>query len=218
MTAEEYLPRRKTLRQLAIAAEGCRGCELYEHATQTVFGEGKSSARLVLIGEQPGDQEDQVGRPFVGPAGKLLDKALEAAGIDRSDCYLTNAVKHFRWELRGKRRLHKQPTARQAAACRPWWEAEIAAIKPEGVICLGATAAKFVLGAQFRLTQQRGELQRLEGRSWVIATWHPSAVLRAPDPEVRNDLQTELVTDLTAARRQLGARSMTIRDSGTRRH
>lgn len=202
-TAAEFVPRRRTLPALARAADSCRGCELYRRATQTVFGEGTASARLVLIGEQPGDEEDREGRPFVGPAGRLLDQLLEFAGIDRSDTYVTNAVKHFSWMERGKRRLHKKPTARQIAACRPWWEAELEVIEPQGVICLGATAAQALLGRSFRVTQHRGEIQRDSNAWWIMATWHPSAALRAPDSESRRKLRTELVSDFRRARRAL---------------
>lgn len=197
------MPSRRTLPALARAAETCRGCELYRRATQTVFGHGRASARLVLIGEQPGDEEDRAGRPFVGPAGRLLDQLLESAGIDRGDAYVTNAVKHFSWTERGTRRLHKKPTARQMAACRPWWEAELEVIRPQGVICLGATAAQALLGRSFRVTQRRGEVQRDGADWWVMATWHPSAALRAPDSESRRRLRAEMIADFRSARRRL---------------
>jgi DNA polymerase len=160
-------------------------------------------ARLVLIGEQPGDEEDQSGKPFVGPAGRLLDQLLESAGIDRGDTYVTNAVEHFSWTERGKRRLHKKPTARQSAACRPWWEAELEVIQPQGVICLGATAAQTLLGRAFRVTQHRGKIQRDSDSWWVMATWHPSAALRAPDSEIRLRFRNELIADFRRARRNL---------------
>jgi uracil-DNA glycosylase family protein len=198
MTAADFLPERRTLAALRAAAIECRGCPLYRQATQTVFGSGASRARLILLGEQPGDAEDREGRPFVGPAGRLLDDALDAAGIGRSDVYLTNAVKHFKWVPSGTRRLHKKPSSRELAACRPWWEAELDAVKPDGVVCLGATAAQTVLGRSFRITQSRG--RRIDGEPWTIATWHPSAVLRAPDAESRREKRAELARDLRLAR------------------
>jgi DNA polymerase len=203
MTAADFIPERKSLPALQRAAVSCRGCDLYRRATQTVFGAGSRSARLVLIGEQPGDEEDQSGKPFVGPAGRLLDQLLESAGIDRGDTYVTNAVKHFSWTERGKRRLHKKPTARQSAACRPWWEAELEVIQPQGVICLGATAAQALLGRAFHVTQHRGEIQRDADGWWVMATWHPSAALRAPDSESRRRFRNELIADFRRARRNL---------------
>lgn len=198
MTATDFLPERRTLAALRAAAKNCRGCPLYRNATQTVFGRGASRARLVLVGEQPGDAEDRAGQPFVGPAGRLLDEALEAAGIDRADVYVTNAVKHFKWTPSGKRRLHKKPSAREIAACRPWWEAELAAVTPDGVVCLGATAAQAVLGRDFRITNSRG--RRVAGTPWTIATWHPSAVLRAPDADSRLQKRQELTRDLRLAK------------------
>jgi DNA polymerase len=202
MTAADYLPERRTLTALRAAAQDCRGCPLYRDATQTVFGSGTSRARLVLLGEQPGDAEDRAGEPFVGPAGQLLNEVLEDAGIKRTDVYLTNAVKHFKWTARGTRRLHKKPSAREIAACRPWWEADLEAVNPHGVVCLGATAAQSVLGRDFRITQSRG--QQLPGRPWRIATWHPSAVLRAPDADSRSEKRRELMRDLRLARTLLG--------------
>src|SRR5215204_496938 len=155
--AEPFVPPTTSLRALAEAAQGCRGCDLYRHATQAVLGEGRRRARIMLIGEQPGDQEDIQGHPFVGPAGALLDKALIEAGIDRKQVYVTNAVKHFKWEPRGKRRIHKKPNAREIAACRPWLEAELEVVKPDVLVCLGASAAQALLGREFRVSQQRGE-------------------------------------------------------------
>ncbi|HET6883691.1 MAG TPA: UdgX family uracil-DNA binding protein [Pirellulales bacterium] len=198
-SAADFLPARKTLATLERAARDCQGCELYANATQTVFGEGSKTARLILIGEQPGDREDLEGHPFVGPAGRLLDQALEEAGIERGDVYVTNAVKHFKWTERGKRRLHKKPSSREIAACRPWLSSEIEVLKPEGLICLGATAAQALLGPAFRITQRRGELMKSELASWIMATYHPSAVLRAPDENRRHEMRRELIADLTAA-------------------
>jgi uracil-DNA glycosylase len=203
MTATSFVPTRHALPALSKAARKCRGCSLYQHATQTVFGEGKASARLVLIGEQPGDQEDQTGRPFVGPAGRLLDEALNDAGLERRDVYVTNAVKHFKWTPRGKRRLHKTPSARELAACRPWWEAELDAVAVRGIVCLGATAAKFVMGSAFRVSRERGTVFERDASPWVIATWHPSAVLRSPERASRERLRGELIADLKRARMRL---------------
>lgn len=199
-SAADFLPARKTLETLTDAAAHCQGCDLYQRATQTVFGEGSKAARLVLVGEQPGDQEDQQGHPFVGPAGRLLDSALEEAGIDRSDVYVTNAVKHFHWEERGKRRLHKQPPARAISACRPWLEAEIEVLEPEVVICLGAIASRSVLGREARLTKDRGKLLVSPFCQQTLMTWHPSAVLRAPDDDARRRMRGELVHDFQVAK------------------
>src|SRR5438876_10934007 len=178
------------------AAKDCEACHLFEHATQTVFGEGPKGATMMLVGEQPGDYEDVAGKPFVGPAGKIMDQALEEAGIDRSKVYVTNVVKHFKWEPRGKRRIHKKPNAREIAACRPWVEAEIAIVKPRVVICLGATAAQALLGAQFRVTQHRGEFVASSLAPFVTATIHPSAILRAPDEATRRAEFDRFVQDL----------------------
>ena len=181
-------------------AEDCRACPLWKNATQTVFGEGSPHAPVMLVGEQPGDREDLAGRPFVGPAGKMLDRALLDAGIDRAKIYVTNAVKHFKWEPRGKRRIHKKPRMSEIKACRPWLEAELHALRPAVVVCLGATAAQSVLGAQFKLTQHHGEIlpSPLSDVRWVVATLHPSAVLRAPDSEGRRAAFARLVDDLRA--------------------
>jgi uracil-DNA glycosylase len=183
----------RTLEELRVEASSCTACELYAHATQTVFGEGPPSARVVMIGEQPGDREDIEGRPFVGPAGRVLDDALAEVGIDRASVYLTNAVKHFKWTPRGKRRLHQKPSSREIRACRAWWEAELDAIQPEIVVCLGATAAQAVFGLSFRLTQHRREWQWLGDRR-ALATIHPSAVLRAANE--RDEVYNGLVADL----------------------
>jgi len=190
-SAAQFLPADRSLDSLRDAAQECQGCGLYERATQTVFGEGTAAADLVLVGEQPGDYEDREGRPFVGPAGRLLDKALESAGIDRSRVYVTNAVKHFKWEPKGKRRIHQKPNAREVSACRPWLEAEISTVRPKVIVCLGATAAQALLGSQFRVSKQRGELVSSPLARHVMATVHPSSVLRAPDDETR-ELETEL--------------------------
>lgn len=198
-SAANFLPSRKTLAALARAAHDCQGCDLYQRATQTVFGEGSAKARMILVGEQPGDQEDLQGKPFVGPAGRLLDDALIAAGIDRDDVYLTNAVKHFKWTPRGKRRLHAKPGPREIAACRPWLSAEIEVIEPEIIVCLGATAAQALLGPSFRITKERGRLLESPLARWMLATYHPSAVLRAPDEDRRHQMRDELTADLRVA-------------------
>ncbi|MGB7137160.1 MAG: UdgX family uracil-DNA binding protein, partial [Acidobacteriaceae bacterium] len=185
-SAAGFLPRHRDLASLREAARNCRACPLCEDATQTVFGEGNAAARLILLGEQPGDREDLEGRPFVGPAGLLLDRCLEEAAIDRADVYLTNAVKHFKWEPRGRRRIHKKPSAREIAACRPWLDAELEEIQPEMVVCLGATAAQALLGRAFRVTQERGRILHHEGLPPLLATVHPSSILRAPDDASRH--------------------------------
>ena len=192
-----------SLAAAADAAKACRACRLWERGTQTVFGAGNERARIVLIGEQPGDREDKVGKPFVGPAGRILDEALDAAGIDRRSAYLTNVVKHFSWEERGKRRIHKKPKADEIRACRPWLEAELAAIRPELVICLGATAAQAMLGAAFRVTEDRGRILKSTLASRVIATVHPSSILRAPDDETREAELQSFIADLMLAARVL---------------
>ncbi len=177
----------------------CRACDLWKLGTQTVFGEGPGKAQLMLIGEQPGDAEDRSGRPFVGPAGKLLDRALANAGIDRSAVYLTNVVKHFKWEPRGKRRIHKKPRASEIGACRPWLDAEIALVKPRVIVCLGATAAQAVLGRTFKVTSQRGVFVPSPLAARVMATVHPSSILRAPDEEARRTEMQRFTRDLRAA-------------------
>jgi DNA polymerase len=198
-TAEPFLPRRWTLRTLRDASAGCRGCGLYARATRTVFGEGPRDARIVLIGEQPGDQEDVAGRPFVGPAGGVLERALAGAGLSRGSVYVTNAVKHFSFEPRGKARLHKKPKPGEVRACRPWLEAELSVVKPTLLVLLGATAAQAVMGPAFRLTKQRGTVLESPFEVAAMATWHPSAVLRAPDSAARERMFAELVTDLRTA-------------------
>ena len=194
-TAAPLVPERPSLPKLREAAASCTACPLHETGTQTVFGEGTSKADVVFVGEQPGDQEDLQGKPFVGPAGKLLDKALEDAGIDRSQVYVTNVVKHFKWQARGKRRIHQKPNWSEIAACRPWLEAELDVIEPRVLVCLGATAAQALLGRDFRVSRQRGELVDSDLAENVIATVHPSSILRADD-ETREQEYRELVCDL----------------------
>jgi len=198
--AGPFLPKSRTIPSLTNAVDGCRGCDLYLHATQGVLGEGDSNARIVLVGEQPGDEEDRQKRPFVGPAGKLLDRALADAGISREEVYVTNAVKHFKFEERGKRRLHKKPGSAEIQACHPWLEAEMQAVKPKVIVCLGATAAQAILGNQFRVTKQRGIPFAHPWAPQVIATVHPSAILRAPDDEQRREEYSQFVADLKKVR------------------
>jgi DNA polymerase len=192
-------PHAGSVEQLREAAAGCHGCDLYRDATQTVFGEGAERSRLMLIGEQPGDQEDLEGKPFVGPAGRLLGKALEEAGIDRSRVYVTNAVKHFRFTMRGKRRLHEKPNAGQVRACRPWLEAEIEVVRPGMLVLLGATAAQSVMGPDFRVSKQRGEVMDSPFGIPTVATVHPSSILRATDAESREAALQSLIDDLKVA-------------------
>lgn len=194
--AEKFLPKRRTLATLREASKECQGCDLYIPATQTVFGEGPSSARVVLVGEQPGNSEDLEGRPFVGPAGALLDRALVAAKIDRKQVYVTNAVKHFSFEPRGKARLHKRPRPGEVRACAPWLHAELDLIEPDVLVLLGATAAQSLFGPSFRITEQRGKKLESDLAPFVIATIHPSAVLRAPDAAAREESFQSLVADL----------------------
>src|SRR5687767_3782693 len=202
-SAAPFVPKTKSLRALSAAANECRGCDLYRTATQVVFGAGPRSAHVMFVGEQPGDQEDRQGAPFVGPAGALLDKALEEAGIPRNQVYVTNAVKHFKWEPRGKRRIHKKPRASEIKACRPWLEAELRAVKPAVIVCLGATAAQSVFGSQFKLMQQRGRVLASALAPQAVATIHPSAVLRAPDSEGRREAYAMLVADLKVVAKAL---------------
>lgn len=185
-----------SLEDLRREARDCRACDLWKLGTQTVFGEGAQNSKIMLVGEQPGDQEDKAGRPFVGPAGKLLDAALEEAGIDRKKVYVSNAVKRFKWEPRGKRRIHKKPNAAEIAACRPWLEAEISAVRPKVLVCLGATAAQALLGKSFRVTLHRGEFVESPLAPHVTATVHPSSILRAPDEETRRAEMKRFVADL----------------------
>jgi uracil-DNA glycosylase family protein len=195
-SAADFLPAERTLQALVEASKGCRGCDLFEHATQTVFGEGPSRAQLMLIGEQPGDREDREGHPFVGPAGQLLDRALETAGIDRTTVYVTNAVKHFKFEPRGKRRIHKKPNAEEIRACNPWLEAELDAVRPKILVCLGATAAQAVIGRTFKVTQHRGEFVDTPLEPLVTATVHPSSILRSPDDSTRATETEAFIRDL----------------------
>lgn len=194
--AEELIPPRATLSLLKTAAADCKACDLWKKGTQTVFGDGARRANVLFVGEQPGNEEDLTGKPFVGPAGKLFDNALEEAGIDRKQTYVTNVVKHFKWEPRGKRRIHKKPNAIEIAACRPWLEAEIAVIKPEVIVALGATAAQALLGPQFRVTKQRGQFMESTLAPYVMATVHPSSILRAPDDETRRLEYRRFIDDL----------------------
>jgi len=204
-SAAEFLPPRLSLPELRKAAAVCRGCDLYRNATQTVFGEGARTADVMLVGEQPGDREDVEGAPFVGPAGKLLDRALEEAGIDRRKVYVTNAVKHFKWTPRGKRRIHKRPGAEEIRACRPWLDAEMEVVKPRVLVALGATAAQALLGRQFRLTEHRGEFVESPLAPLVTATVHPSSILRAPDDASRHQAMEAFVADLQVVARALRA-------------
>jgi uracil-DNA glycosylase len=201
--AGTFVPSGATLPQLRDAVQHCQGCDLYRHATQAVFGEGPRKARIVMVGEQPGDQEDRAGRPFVGPAGKLLSQALDDSGIPREDVYITNAVKHFKFEARGKRRLHKKPSATEIVACQPWLNAELAVVQPELIVCLGATAVRAVIGPGYHLLKERGHfLDHAAARS-VTATIHPSAILRSPDAAQRRTDYEAFVRDLKAVRRKL---------------
>lgn len=204
-SAAEYLPARITLPQLREAARGCRGCDLYRHATQTVFGEGVRAAELMVMGEQPGDEEDLAGRPFVGPAGRLLDKVLGELEIDRTRVYVTNAVKHFKWRpgTGARKRMHDKPNVREVLACHPWLEAEIQAVRPQLVVALGATAAGALLGSKFRLTRQRGEVVASAWAGPVLATYHPSAILRAPDHNARERMREEFTADIRKASQSL---------------
>jgi uracil-DNA glycosylase len=205
-SAASFLPPRLALSSLREAARGCTACPLYLTGTQTVFGEGLKRAELMLVGEQPGDREDLEGRPFVGPAGRLLDDSLAEAGIDRGAAYLTNVVKHFKWEARGNRRIHQKPNASEIAACRPWLEAELAVVRPTALVCLGATAAQSLLGRQFRVSRERGRLLDSPLAPLTLATVHPSSVLRAPDADARLRERAELVADLRVVAEALAAR------------
>jgi DNA polymerase len=206
---EEYAhparpPATSSLKEVREAARDCTACHLYKHATQTVFGEGPKNAPMMLIGEQPGDYEDVAGKPFVGPAGKIMDRALEEAGIDRNEVYVTNAVKHFKWEPRGKRRIHKKPNAREIAACRPWLEAELRLVKPKLVVLLGATAAQTIFGPSFRVTRERGKVLSSKFAPKIVATVHPSSLLRQPDEESREREYNNFVADLRVAVKAAG--------------
>jgi uracil-DNA glycosylase len=201
--ATPFLPERRSLEALRKASNGCRGCHLWRGATQTVFGEGLKRSRLMLVGEQPGDQEDRQGKPFVGPAGKELDRGLDAAGIARSDAYVTNVVKHFKFEERGRRRIHQTPKRFEIDACRPWLDEELRVVEPEALVLLGATAAKALLGSSFRLTQHRGELLDSDLARIVTATIHPSAILRAADEDARVAQRDSFAEDLRVVARAL---------------
>jgi uracil-DNA glycosylase len=192
----DLIPTKATLDELREAAKSCKNCDLWKLGTQTVFGEGAAHSKLMLVGEQPGDQEDLAGKPFVGPAGKLLDSALVEAGIDRKKVYVTNAVKHFKWEPRGKKRIHEKPNARERTACRPWLDAEIGLVKPKVIVCLGATAAQTLLGPKFRVTKDRGRPIDSPLAPFVVATIHPSAILRALDEETRHREMRLFIEDL----------------------
>jgi uracil-DNA glycosylase family protein len=201
---EEYArpatpPDTASLLEMREASRECTACHLYKRATQTVFGEGPKSAPIMLVGEQPGDYEDVAGKPFVGPAGKIMDQALEEAGIDRKEVYVTNAVKHFKWEPRGKRRIHQKPNSREIAACRPWLEAELRLVKPKLLVCLGATAAQAIFGPSFRVTRERGKVLSSKFAPRVLTTVHPSSLLRQPDEESRQREYERFVIDLRAA-------------------
>lgn len=200
-TAAALIPSKASLPQLREIAGGCQACDLWKKGTQTVFGKGGANAQLVLVGEQPGNDEDLAGEPFVGPAGKLLDKALQSAGIDRTQAYVTNVVKHFKWEPRGKRRIHSKPNAAEITACFPWVQAEIRTIAPKLVVCLGATAAQALLGRSFRVTQQRGKIIEVPHSPAMLATVHPSSILRAPDAASRAEETDLFINDLRVAKK-----------------
>ena len=203
----DLIPERPTLAAVRAVAARCKACDLYKRGTQTVFGEGPRKADVMLVGEQPGDAEDLAGHPFVGPAGRLLDTALEEAGINRSLVYVTNVVKHFKWEPRGKRRIHAKPNAAEIGACRPWLETEIALVKPRVLVCLGATAAQALLGKSFKVSRQRGQLVPSSLAPIVTATVHPSSILRAPDDEARREEMRRFVQDLKKIAREIAKAS-----------
>ena len=202
-SAAEFLPKRHTLESLRAAARSCKGCDLYKNATQTVFGEGPKDASVMLVGEQPGDMEDRQGHPFVGPAGRLLDKALAEAHIPRDEVYITNAVKHFRWIQRGKRRLHQKPLIRQVVACKPWLEAEIQAIHPKVVVCLGATAAQSMMGRIVRITQERGKFLDGDSGAAVFVTIHPSSIYRLREKDEQEKEFRRFVAEMKTVQRRL---------------
>jgi DNA polymerase len=202
-TAAAFLPEKRNLSALREAAQHCEGCPLFANATQTVFGSGPASASVVMVGEQPGDTEDRRGEPFVGPAGRLLDQLMEEVGIPRERVYITNAVKHFKWTPRGKRRLHGKPSSREIFACRPWLEAELEAIQPELLVLLGSTAAQSLLGMQFRITKEHGRPRESEWAPWTMATYHPSALLRAIDQSGGEQLRTDFLADLRLVAKRL---------------
>lgn len=199
-SAAEFVPQAATLTSLKKAASGCQGCDLYKRATQTVFGEGPEHAEIMFVGEQPGDQEDLAGHPFVGPAGRILDRALDEAGLRREDVYVTNAVKHFKWEPLGKRRKHKKPYTTEIEGCRPWLEAELRVVSPKVVVCLGSTAAQTVFRRPVRIQQERGAILETPDGLTALATVHPAAILRAPEPEQREQEYARFVKDLAVLR------------------
>lgn len=203
--AREFIPARPTLASLQEAAQGCTACDLYKNATQAVLGAGAKNASAFFIGEQPGDQEDLAGKPFVGPAGRVLDECLAEAGIPRDEVFVTNAVKHFKWEPRGKRRIHAKPTLGEVRACRPWLETELALVKPQGIVCLGATAAQTLMGPKLKITAERGKFFETPWAPWLTATLHPSAILRMPDEVARQQAREQLIEDLRAVARRLGS-------------
>jgi uracil-DNA glycosylase len=202
-SALDFFPEKTNYTSLKEASKGCMGCDLYKLGTQTVFGEGKLKSELMFVGEAPGDEEDLTGHPFVGPAGRLFDNALEEAGIDRTKTYVTNVVKHFKWTPRGKRRIHEKPNTTEIRACFPWLEAEIAVVKPSVLVCLGATAAQALLGKDFRVTKQRGLWLESQLAQHVLATVHPSSILRAPDSETREKQYRGFVADLLVVAREI---------------
>ena len=204
-SAADFLPPDRSLENLRAAAKSCRGCDIYKNATQTVFGEGPQEASVIFVGEQPGDYEDRSGHPFVGPAGRMFDKALAEARLPREQVYVTNAVKHFKWTPRGKRRLHGKPNSREIFACRPWLEAELETIKPEILVLLGATAAQSLMGLQFRITKQRGEPMETDWAPWTLATYHPSALLRSIDQPGGEQLRADFLSDLRLVAKKLAA-------------
>jgi DNA polymerase len=204
--ARPYVPEHATLKVLASAVQDCKGCDLYKYASQAVFGEGRKAARIVMVGEQPGDKEDLAGKPFVGPAGAILDRALEASEIDRAELYVTNAVKHFKFEERGKRRIHQKPGTVEIVACRPWLEAELEILRPEILVCLGATAVQSLMGSQYRVLRDRGQFFPHPMAKTATVTVHPSAILRSPTPEQREADYQAFVRDLIAVRKKLDQR------------
>ena len=210
-SAAPLIPADLTWTNLHDAAAGCRACPLWERGTQTVFGEGATDARVMFVGEQPGNEEDLAGHPFVGPAGRLLDEALEEAGINRAQSYVTNVVKHFKWEPRGKRRIHAKPNAVEIAACVPWLEAELEVVKPRVLVCLGATAAQALLGRQFRVTQDRGKWIESPLAPHVLSTVHPSSILRSPDSETRHAEMAHFIADLRPVAQALQTRTWKAR-------
>jgi uracil-DNA glycosylase family protein len=204
-SAFTFIPERPTIPKLWEAAQGCTACDLYKNATQAVLGLGPRQAAAFFFGEQPGDQEDLAGKPFVGPAGQVLNEALLAAGIPRDEVYVTNAVKHFKWEPRGKKRIHSKPTTGEVKACRPWLETELAIVKPQVIVCLGATAAQSLMGPAFRITRDHGLFFPTEWAPWLTATLHPSAILRMPDREKREEARAQLLDDLRKVAAKLAA-------------